>query len=165
MNLQASKPYVVLALTGAIASFLVVGQLMRISRAIPAAMVPVTSPRVADGGRTFMPQASVPMVPRLDARSPDRQAGPRGACREDVRQLCRDVTPGQGRIVRCLAEHQIEVSESCRSAMLERRMERQQRQAMWRSQIHDRQLGQARREHRMQRRQSLPHEQSSLVDD
>jgi hypothetical protein len=41
----------------------------------------------------------------------------RGACREDVEQLCAGVQPGGGRIAQCLRDHQDRVSEGCKSAI------------------------------------------------
>jgi len=48
----------------------------------------------------------------------------RGACREDVEQLCAGVQPGGGRIAQCLREHQDRVSEGCKSAIASARSQR-----------------------------------------
>ncbi len=149
MMLQVSKSQIALAVTAAVASFVAVGQFMHYGRALPSVPPQASPASVADAAPTITPQASAPPATRLEARNPERQAGPRGACRQDVRQLCGDAAPGQGRIVRCLAEHRGQISESCRTAMLQRRMERQQqRQALqgWRSQRNGAPYGQARRE-------------------
>lgn len=36
------------------------------------------------------------------------------ACAADVKRLCADVKPGNGRIVKCLKEHKLELSGSCK---------------------------------------------------
>ncbi len=36
-----------------------------------------------------------------------------GACKEDVDKLCKDVQPGEGKILACLKSHQSEVSPKC----------------------------------------------------
>jgi hypothetical protein len=38
-----------------------------------------------------------------------------GACKEDVDKLCKDVKPGEGRMLECLKTHQSEVSPKCSS--------------------------------------------------
>jgi hypothetical protein len=35
------------------------------------------------------------------------------ACREDIRRLCRDVAPGEGRLGHCLDDHLAELSAPC----------------------------------------------------
>ncbi len=40
-----------------------------------------------------------------------------GACKEDVAKLCKDVQPGEGRIMECLKSHQAEVSPACATHM------------------------------------------------
>ncbi len=47
----------------------------------------------------------------------------RAACMADVQRLCAGVTPGGGRIMRCLRDHQSEVSEGCKAAVAERQAE------------------------------------------
>jgi len=39
-------------------------------------------------------------------------------CEEDIRKFCKDVTPGSGRIERCLREHESQVSPECREKRL-----------------------------------------------
>ncbi len=39
------------------------------------------------------------------------------SCKEDRKNLCRDVKPGEGRIYRCLSSKEAELSEACRSAL------------------------------------------------
>jgi hypothetical protein len=57
---------------------------------------------------------------RLDARG-RRASRVRDACSADADKLCADVEPGQGATVRCLREHESELSERCRSALPARR--------------------------------------------
>ena len=38
-----------------------------------------------------------------------------GVCKEDVAKLCKDVTPGEGKVLECLKSHQAEVSPKCSS--------------------------------------------------
>jgi hypothetical protein len=42
-------------------------------------------------------------------------------CKDDLARFCPDLEPGQGRIARCLREHEAELSETCRGALPERR--------------------------------------------
>ncbi len=37
-----------------------------------------------------------------------------GPCADDVKKFCKDVKPGGGRIIRCLEEHQSELSDGCK---------------------------------------------------
>jgi len=43
------------------------------------------------------------------------------ACDADVQKFCKDVKPGQGRLVKCLREHEKELSAECRAKMAERK--------------------------------------------
>ena len=42
-----------------------------------------------------------------------------GACYEDIERLCKDVQPGEGRVLACLKSHQKDVSKGCASAVKE----------------------------------------------
>jgi hypothetical protein len=37
------------------------------------------------------------------------------ACAQDIKRLCKDTQPGAGRIVKCLKEHEAELSSECKS--------------------------------------------------
>lgn len=39
------------------------------------------------------------------------------ACRGDVQKFCKDVKPGEGRIVQCLQQHQGELSQGCAASI------------------------------------------------
>jgi len=39
------------------------------------------------------------------------------ACKDDANKLCKDVNPGKGRILRCLKQHESELSHSCKQQM------------------------------------------------
>jgi Cysteine rich repeat len=43
------------------------------------------------------------------------------ACSEDLHKLCPDTKPGQGRLVRCLREHESELAPACKEALPARR--------------------------------------------
>jgi hypothetical protein len=41
----------------------------------------------------------------------------RKACEGDVQRLCKDVQPGEGRVIKCLKEHEKELSPDCSASM------------------------------------------------
>ncbi len=51
------------------------------------------------------------------AEMKEKGRGAKDACGDDVRKFCKDVQPGGGRIVKCLKEHESELSSECRSRM------------------------------------------------
>lgn len=40
-------------------------------------------------------------------------------CKADIEKFCKDVQPGEGRIVKCLKEHEAELSVECKAKDLE----------------------------------------------
>ncbi len=48
-----------------------------------------------------------------------------GACRADAEKLCKDVRPGDGRMARCLKQHEASVSPACKDAMVRARQKMQ----------------------------------------
>lgn len=58
--------------------------------------------------------------PALSAQSGSQQtlADVRAACASDVQKLCGGVPPGGGRIVNCLKQHQADVSNECKQAII-----------------------------------------------
>jgi len=48
-----------------------------------------------------------------------------GACRADAEKLCKDVQPGDGRMARCLKQHEASVSAECKEAMAQARQKMQ----------------------------------------
>jgi hypothetical protein len=49
------------------------------------------------------------------------------ACHDDVQKFCKDVDPGEGRIVRCLEEHEKSLSERCRTTLDRKESKRDER--------------------------------------
>ena len=71
---------------------------------------PPTAPAAAS------PNSSSAPAQGEEPRDPKRGKGMhkmQEACGADIKQLCSGVNPGGGRIVRCLEEHQKEVSSGC----------------------------------------------------
>jgi hypothetical protein len=50
----------------------------------------------------------------------------KGACKADEEKFCKDVKPGQGRIVRCMKAHENELSQGCRALIAEGREKEQE---------------------------------------
>jgi hypothetical protein len=50
----------------------------------------------------------------LSAAAAWAEKGPHGPCAEDVAKYCKDVQPGEGRIIKCLKEHDKDLSPACR---------------------------------------------------
>ena len=59
-----------------------------------------------------------PILLTVQARAADAPAaGPeKGACKEDLKKFCASVQPGGGRLVRCLKEHEKDLSPACQEA-------------------------------------------------
>jgi hypothetical protein len=44
-------------------------------------------------------------------------------CKDDAATLCKDVKPGEGRIIKCLKQREAELSGSCRASMTKKKEE------------------------------------------
>ena len=53
------------------------------------------------------------------AQTQQRQKHRHLACQADVDKFCKGIQPGEGRILKCLKDHQAELSPSCREEMAE----------------------------------------------
>ena len=119
MTPQISKKEITWALAACAASLIILGYASHPGSALPMA-APAASERTATN----------------DASSFDTDIADRGtalliACRDDAVRLCASVTPGQGRVVHCLAERRDDLSDYCRSAMIQRHLNRERhRQAL-----------------------------------
>lgn len=49
------------------------------------------------------------------------QVGHKGFCKEDREKFCKNVTPGQGEVAKCLKSHEAELSPDCKAGMAEHR--------------------------------------------
>ena len=43
------------------------------------------------------------------------------ACKADTDALCKDIKPGDGRLIKCLKENEAKLSEKCKAEMAERK--------------------------------------------
>jgi Cysteine rich repeat len=99
------------ALAAGVAGIVIIGQALHSSNTVSAAPAAVMADRGPASG--------------FETDIPDRGAALMTACRSDAAQFCAQVTPGQGRIVSCLAARRDDVSDYCRSALLQRRFNRE----------------------------------------
>ncbi len=83
--------------------------------AISAFLILSTLTASAALGQYLPPAATAPLPAQYDI--PAVRAA-RNACLADVLRLCPEVTPGGGRIVRCLAAQRERVSPICRDAIM-----------------------------------------------
>lgn len=60
------------------------------------------------------------------ALAEERSEGP-SACRADIQAFCKDIEPGGGRIMKCMAAHKDDLSDRCKGFMTEKREEHQRR--------------------------------------
>ena len=49
------------------------------------------------------------------AKGREKMKGFINACKEDRQKFCKDVRPGEGRIIACLKNHEPELSETCKA--------------------------------------------------
>ena len=76
--------------------------------------VPSTAPEPPAAQTPAPPSPST--APTQEERGDRRRGGKhkmQEACEADIKQFCSNVTPGGGRIVQCLEQHQKEVSQGC----------------------------------------------------
>ena len=70
---------------------------------------------------------SLPMLLALPAAraadTPKAEGAVAEACAADVKKLCPDIKPGEGRIAACLRDKRKQVSEGCRDAIKAQRRE------------------------------------------
>ncbi len=59
------------------------------------------------------------------SRIRERRMEFRQACRDDALKFCKDVQPGGGRVIRCLKEHENDLSAACRSVMAQGKRQQQ----------------------------------------
>jgi Cysteine rich repeat len=45
----------------------------------------------------------------------------KNACTDDIAEFCKDIRPGAGRLVRCLKEHETDLSAQCKASIEEAR--------------------------------------------
>ena len=57
----------------------------------------------------------------------DRTEGFKEACQADLDKFCKDIKQGEGRLAKCLKEHQAEVSGPCKAKIAEVKEERQEK--------------------------------------
>jgi hypothetical protein len=50
----------------------------------------------------------------------------KGLCQADVEKFCKDVQPGQGRILQCMKQHEAELSIACKNHIAEAREKTQE---------------------------------------
>jgi Cysteine rich repeat len=108
MITQVSSRQIGWAVATCVAGVIALSQLSHPGRALPMS-TPTTATRDAQ-------------APGFETDIADRGAALLLACRQDARQLCSNVVPGQGRVVRCLTERRNDLSDYCQSAMLQRRL-------------------------------------------
>ena len=48
----------------------------------------------------------------------------RTACKQDLETFCKAVKPGDGRLVKCMAEHREKLSGACKLAIADRTLEK-----------------------------------------
>jgi hypothetical protein len=46
------------------------------------------------------------------------------SCKDDIAAYCKDIKPGEGRIVRCLRDHEQEISSPCKSGLPNKKEQR-----------------------------------------
>jgi len=66
------------------------------------------------------PSAQLPAPPATPAEDPSEHHEVTPSCRAEVKQLCRGILPGGGRIKKCVEANEGKLSPTCRKAVQER---------------------------------------------
>ena len=61
------------------------------------------------------------MILATHAAAAQPSAAVRQACEPDYHRLCAGITPGGGRIIKCLLDHNGDLAPECRAALQQRR--------------------------------------------
>jgi hypothetical protein len=51
------------------------------------------------------------------AKMREKGKGIKKACKEEHKKLCKDVKPGEGRIIKCLKQNEAQLSDACKAAL------------------------------------------------
>ena len=75
--------------------------------------MPATSPTPPTTQTPLPPGTQMPQGQGKGEHRQETMHRLKEACGEDIKKLCQNVKPGEGRIVQCLEQHQTEVSQTC----------------------------------------------------
>ncbi|MEX5219501.1 MAG: hypothetical protein NW701_16860 [Nitrospira sp.] len=80
-----------------------------------------TAPATASGADSAPASSSpLPAPPASPAGDPSEHHEITPSCRAEVKQLCRGILPGGGRIKKCIEANESKLSSPCRTAVQER---------------------------------------------
>jgi len=86
-----------------------------------AAAVTATVIKVAAGAASLIPVVQVTNLVRTIKKMKDKAKEVADACKGDAEKVCKDVKPGEGRILKCLKQHETELSPSCKEQLTQPR--------------------------------------------
>jgi hypothetical protein len=115
---KAPRALIACALSATVAGFFILNQVSPPDGATPAAAAAAISDASANDTQ----------APGFEADFTDRGAALMMACRDDVLRLCTGAASGRGGVTRCLAERRDDLSDYCRSAMVQRHFNRERNQ-------------------------------------
>jgi hypothetical protein len=76
---------------------------------------------IAAAAQSAIAQQAPPPPPQGEAPTPYVPPEVQAACAADVQKLCAGIRPGGGRIIACLKQHQDQVSNQCKQAIVKAR--------------------------------------------